>query len=546
MIANLIALALLAPQGKIQLTLNVKDGEVITGERTFRATVVSKAAVTQVEFYVGDELRETDTSIPYEFKIDSLSEKEGNLKLKFSAHNNEGDSAAKSVTVKIDNLGGKTVEEHVDRAKELLQVSKWDEAILISRIALKNKPGFVPAQVVMARAYLGKGVIDSAQKFAEDAVASDAKNAEAIELLSVINLQKAFSTFNRGGDRKETLEIIRGALKAAVENRRKTLDTQLEGIELNDANRLRYSDTAFKAMRYQDVVNVLAKEFQKDNRKNELANRYAYALIREGRMEEAASVLADHKKYGTPDAYGFALIGIVEAERGNWAASDDAMREAVLSEGENMGVRTAQAYLALKKGSQATLGTIAKQLMKDEGQRSEVHLYLTAFFHRASDYEQSRKHFERAVLAEPANYDMYIERANESIGVVLSGRLPKKDADLELEMARILMETALIARPESHEGLAGMALVLLMQNKKMEALPYAQAAVRASPTYPAGHYVLASVYTAMGDSEEATKSSKRAGQIDKPNLEGRELPKPAAAWQYYSRHGRTPLITLPK
>src|SRR5688572_11023855 len=135
MIANLIALALIATQAKVQLNVNVKDGDVVTGERVFRVLVTANDPITQVEFYMGDELRETDTSTPYEFKIDSLAEKEGTMRLKFSAYTTKGDSASKVVSVSIDNLTSKGAQFHVDRAREMLALSKWDDAILATRIA---------------------------------------------------------------------------------------------------------------------------------------------------------------------------------------------------------------------------------------------------------------------------------------------------------------------------------------------------------------------------------------------------------------------------
>ena len=51
-------------QPKAVLTVNAKEGETLTGERTFRVTVQSSAPVTQVEFYVGEDLRDSDTSTP--------------------------------------------------------------------------------------------------------------------------------------------------------------------------------------------------------------------------------------------------------------------------------------------------------------------------------------------------------------------------------------------------------------------------------------------------------------------------------------------------
>jgi thioredoxin-like negative regulator of GroEL len=546
MIANLLALTLLAAQ-TLQINVNAKDGDVITGEKIFRVTVSSSRPINQVEFYVNGELRDTDRSTPYEFKIDSLAEPEGAMKVQFKAYDNQGKSASKLLNVKIDNLLGLTPEQHVAKAQESLTVSKWDAALLSARIALKAKPGLVSAQLAMARAYFGKGVLDSAQKFAEDAAEKEPGNMEAADLLAAINLQKAFQTYNRGGERKETLTVIRGAMISAIEHRRRSLDASFEAVGApTEANLLQYADAAIKASRFQQAINALAPEFRKDNRRTDIGNRLAFSQIRAGKIADAAETLNLLKKYGAPDAYSLALIAIVTDYMGNLTASDEAMRDAIIDEGDNLGVRTAQAYLALKRGNRGSFGNLTTQLAKDEGQRTEALYYLTAMYHSMNNYEASRKSFERGVLTEPTNYAMYIERATESVGMFQSGRLSKSDADLELESARVHMEAALAARPESHEALTGMALVLLFQGKKDEAYKYASAATMTAPTYAPGFYALAAVYASQGNTTEATRANNTAGKLDKANLEGRELPKPAAAWAYFARNGQVVVMVAPK
>lgn len=563
MIVPILALAILAPQ-KLQLDVNAKDGVVVTGERVFRVTVQSKAPVTQVEFYVNDELRETDTSTPYEFKVDSLSESEGSMKVKFSAYNTEGQSASRVLNVRIDNLSGMSPDEHIAKGRDLLTVSKWDEAILRGRIANKAKPNYAPALILLGRGYLGKGVLDSAQKFAEDAVAADPNSIEAAELLAYVNLQKAFNTFNRGGDRKETLGVIRTALKTAVETRTRLLAQAFEKLgPQTDSGMLAWSDAAMKAGRFQTAVNVLQPAFTKDNRRNDVGNRLAYAYLRMGRIADAYSTLDATKKYGTLDAYGYALLAITEAERGNAAASDDAMREAILSEGDNLGVRTAQTYIALKRGNAQTLRSLATALGKDEGQRSEVQLYLMALANSRGDFAGSRTYFERGVLAEPTNYALFVERGNESVAIALSGRLAKADADLELESAGVMYETALIARPESQEALTGMAILLLLQGKTADGERYATAAARTGSAYAPAFFALAAAHAEMArkvkgetprdtarmaaeHTNQAEKALATAAKLDKTNLEGRPLPTPRAAFQYFGRYGRTALLVAPK
>jgi hypothetical protein len=174
MIATLSALAtLIGLPSAIQINVNTKEGDVIAGDYVFRVTAISDKPVTQVESYVGEELRDTDASTPYEFRMDTLAEKEGPLKVTFAVYTTENESAKKSLSLRVDNGLDKGAEFHVARANELLTVSKWDEAVQAARVALKAKAGHNPARLAMARAYQGKGVLDNAQRFAEDANAAD-------------------------------------------------------------------------------------------------------------------------------------------------------------------------------------------------------------------------------------------------------------------------------------------------------------------------------------------------------------------------------------
>ena len=149
-------LLVLAPQ-KIDVSVNVKPSEAISGVRQFRVVVTAPDPVTQVEFYVGSELRDSDSSIPYEFKLDTIDEKDGSLPLTFAAYTTKGDSTKKIVTVKVDNGVGLGADVHVNKGIEALQDSKWDDAIDQARIAMKAAPNDNRARMIMARAYLGKG-----------------------------------------------------------------------------------------------------------------------------------------------------------------------------------------------------------------------------------------------------------------------------------------------------------------------------------------------------------------------------------------------------
>jgi len=555
MLTNLIAAVLavsLAP-AKIELEVDAKDGAVIKGEHVFKVLVKSDHPVTQVEFYVGDDLRETDQSTPYEFRLDTLAESEGSVKLMFAAYSSEGENAKKTITVTVNNELPKGADAHVAMGRDALQVSKWDEAMYHARVALKIQAGYNPARMVMARANYGKGVLDLAQKFAEDVVATDAANVEALELLAGINLRKAFSAVARGGsDRNETLKLVSSSLKTAIANRKKSLETQFEKMgPPTDANWKAYDDAAIRAGRYSLALMDLRPRFTKDNTDFSIANRLVYSQLRSGRVADAGKTMETFRKYGTFDGYGYGLSAALYGYFGDEDKAREAEKEAILGDGESLGVRTIQAYLALRRNDAGVLSQLARRLAETDSQVPEVQYYLACVNYMQGDYEPARRAFEASILAEPVNPAMLVERGNQAI---LQAQTFKPDTpNLEQEKgyqyayARAMFEAALEARPESFEALTAMALLSLYENKTADALSWARAAVASGPDYAAAHYAL-SAALGMSDrtAREAEKEAEKAGKLDPPNLEGRSTPGVGDAFVYFYRHGRFFVFVAPR
>jgi tetratricopeptide (TPR) repeat protein len=577
MIAKLAALwlasvAALAPK-PVQISLNIADGETIDAVRTIRVRVTAEDPVTQVEFYVGDDLRDTDSSTPYEFKIDPLDEPEGDLTLTFAAYTTEGDSAKKTVRVRIDSGVSKGAEFHVRAAEESLQDSKWDAAIQSARVALKADPGSVAAKLAMARAYFGKGVYDSAQRYAEDVLAAEPKNAAALQLVSAVNLKRAFGV-GASTDRMQNLEAIGAALKAAVNSRKAVLEAQLDAMgQPNEGNLLRYADTAILLGRYRLAANALRPAFEKDDRRADVANRLAYALMRDGRFQESLMVLDVHARTKQMDAYGHALAAMLLSFLSEPTKSEEALKEAVLSDSENIGVRLAQAYLALRKRDLGVLRTIVTDLAREVDASPYVGYYLAALYDFAKDYDASSKAFERAVLAEPMLFDVYIDKGIQALRASQREK-DAKDADFQFARAKTYFEVALEAKPESPEALAGLATMHLMRKQTRDAIRFAEAAVKAGPDYAPGHYTLAAALAdyegelrtlatkqqaegrnkdaeatmalAREVNQRAFRSKEEAGKRDRTQLAGlAAVPKAKEAFEYFERYGKMPVVPAP-
>ena len=527
--ALLFASAFLAlvspPKAPVTVHVDAKNGDIITGEVTFKVTVESSNLVTQVEFYANDDLRDKATSTPYKFTVDTLNETEGNLKLRFKAYTSEGETGESTVTVKVYNGLDKGGDYHVQQGIAALQDGKYDLAISEGRIALKIDPKLNQARLIVARAYLQKHAMDKAQKFAEDAVAGDPTNANALDILSIINLQRAFTTFDHGsGDKTETLKNIGEALKSAVASRRKALDSRLDKLgDPTDATLIPYADAALRSGRYGIAISVLKSAFEKNSTRLDVADRLAFAQIRVGRYSDALTTILTVKKFTALDVYAQATLAVLLAEAGDVQGSDAAIKDAILSDADNPIVTTSQAYIALKfvrsrvanlntlsvnyddlqgkdsakaADSRNTLMQILRELAKDQGQKTEVNYYLCALNNKLENYDDARKNFEAAVLSEPTNYDAFIEQGNKSIAISLRGTHEKDDLKFLYENARTMFAAALEARPSSASALSGLSLVATFEGKPEEGIKWGNAAVAAEPEYAAGHVALSTAFTA--------------------------------------------------
>ena len=332
-------------------------------------------------------------------------------------------------------------------------------------------------------------------------------------------------------------------------------------------------DALLRAGRYSLAASHLTQAFLKDNRRNDVANRLAYAQIRLSRYTDALSTLTQLKKYGTLDAYGDATLAVLMAEAGNVLASDDAIKEAILSDADAPIVSTAQAYIALKfvrsrvanlnsmglnyddltgKDTPAkiearnTLSQILKQLAKDQGQRSEVNYYLCALNNKLENYDTARKYFEQAVLNEPTNYDAYIEQGNKSIVISQRTKMSKEDSGFLYENARAMFAAALQARPSSAAALTGLSLVANYEGKPDEAVKWGDAATHSEPDFAPGYVALCSAYTLAESSATSSavqiraQGNKLTSNSERADNEQKARQVEARAGEY-SRLGRAAL-----
>jgi tetratricopeptide (TPR) repeat protein len=544
-------------QSALQLTVDAKNGDTISGEKDFRVTVASQDAINQVEFYVGDELRDTETSTPYVFPLDTVELPDGAVTVRFKAYSVQSKTVEKTLMLTVDNGKSKGADFHVQAAQDDLTDSKYKEAATEGRIALSIDGKSVGAKIVLARANLGLKALDRAQKYAEDATTQDPKNVEALQLLAAVDVRRAFNTFAaQGADRSEVVSNIGEALKAAVTAQKESLDVQTDAIgDATDANALKLSDAANLAERYSLTLSALQHRMEADPKNPKVVDRLAYAQMRSGRYQDALNTLALAQSHAPLDAYGDAVLAVVLLQVGKIADADQAIKNGIEADPDDMGVRTAQAFFALKENKTAVLSGIAADLAKDQAQRVSVNYFLMCLYDRQQRYVDARKAFEKGVLAQPAYPDLYIEQANNSLQpsfIVRKNPTDKQRQDDQIEkaqgivLAKMYFETALIARPEASDALAGMAVISLLGSDKPSAVKYGEASRDASPDSAIGHYAVAAAYLASGRANDARTELHKAAELDPSNLQGRPIPNADSVWRYLVSGGRIPVLSPPQ
>ena len=521
----------------------VKSGDSLTGEVQFRVIVKTETPIQAVEFYVGDDLRESDGSVPYEFKLDTLTEEDGNIKVRFKGFTSQGQNVEKTYNLKIDNGVGKGADFHVEKGNGYLTEGKFDDAITEGRIAQKADKASLGARILLAKANFSKGQYDKAQKFAEDALEVDKNNRAAREVIISLKVQQAFNAVSRSSDdRKEIIDSIKKGLGEAIKYRTALLNEDVDRLSSNKSS-LEYLDAAIRARRYSLVIDSLAGPLKTSFKNNDLNDRLAFAYLMTNQVSQAEDVLTNVKKFGEYDGYGFALGAILATEKGSDTTADDMIKEALLNTPDSLGLKTAQAFIALKRDNPRSLGDAANALLKENEFRSESYYFAAALSNRMKRIEQGRKYFERALKSDAADHDMYVEQGNEAIALSLMAGVAAKDKDFQLDYARAMYDLALMCRDNSAQALSGIAITALYQKKNKEALSFAEAATKASPTYAAGWYTYAAALSASRlDARAALSNSMK---LDARNLQGRSMPDQALAFRYFNSTGRTPVISVP-
>jgi tetratricopeptide (TPR) repeat protein len=529
----------------IVINTSLKNGDRLSGVLEISVTVDAPVSINQVEFYVGDQLRETDRSTPYTMKLDTIAEKEGPLTLVIAAYASDGSSKKVTLNLTVDNQLKKGSAYHLANANTFLNNSKFYDAINAARIALKADEDSIPARITLARAYLGAGILDEAQKWSEDAMVMD-ENPDTCDLVAAVHMERAFKFVPSSTDKNQLLKQTFDDFSAAIANKHKAMQLRIKAMgPETDANRIKLADLYIANNEFSTAIRILKKAYNEFEPDSAVADRLVFACIRSGRMMEATAISENVQKRSARDAVMWALTSAGYAYYRNYDKAADALKQAILSDSESPSVMTAAAFAAVRKNDSKAIASQITQLLSKNITDPEVYYYLSLLQFWTGDFISSRENFRKAVIQNPLFTDAYLQRGYDALNQALTPAFAS-DKEYLLQMAYDYMELARLAKPDSAEALNGLALVLLNQDKDKEGLDMAEAASKAGPEYPWAFFTLAAARNKNKDASGAVKMVDVAGKLDEKMLSGRGIPTVYEAWVYTLRQGRLPVVIAPR
>ncbi len=507
------------------ITLNLKEGDTISGTTKVVATVQSDKLVLRVEFSVDDILREVDESTPYEFEWDTITDAEGERRLKVVAILEGNQNVMKEIKVRIDNGVDKGANYHYQQAREAFINGKFDDAIRSARIALKADSSLKDARILLIQALLRQGRTQEADDAVEDLVRLFPDSIEGYEFRVAASLRRARTARNER-------ELVREAITA----RRKMYELRLKALSENNApDAIAQRARLLIALGQADsTLPDLVALTQREDRNTRYLNLLAYAYLCAGRLRDAVVTAQTAVRRGIADDYTYAIRGLASGILGDERDSQAAFAEAEKIDKDSKALLTAQAALAMLDRRPITVGrlTARAQDLSDNTPQVAFMRYWSYVLNR--EFDRARDAFWRVLDLEALMPEAYTLRGLQNI----AGGLEPGDEQL-LEVARGWFELALEARPNYAPAQLGIALSYACEvyvarrdgqkpsdealKNAEEALNKALAITRDTAWMQAG---ASFVLDQIGKGREADRAILRASQLDPRRINTVRPPDP--------------------
>lgn len=462
--ALLIGLLLLtgrAARAEVTLTLGAKDGDKISDVYTLAARAESGAGIDKVEFQIDDQLRATDTSVPYEYAWDTLADTEGAHKVTVTAFNSNGQTQRATLTLTIDNELSLGANALAQKAQEAMQAKDAETAARYARRALKADPTDLAASRLMASLYAAKSDWNQAIAALEKAKIPD-DATDVMAQLASYRLQRALLPENAASLAAELQKIseLRHKIADIAVEKTKAQWKEAGEPEKKIAAHQAIGDALLAAGRYREA----ALEYQQcgtlDDAPVDCLNRLALAYALQDQVNDAMTPIRTLTRQKRDDSATRAILGLVQLRQRQF-------REARATVGSDVSARfpaslviAAFADTALGKGKDAAAWARDVTARAPEAGDAQYALAVGSFDPRESD-----RALRRALALAPFQYGPTLDYASRFI---LQGRTPSRE---RIDQALNITDFVLKHEPDNVNARYIQVLLYLQSGRAAEAEP---------------------------------------------------------------------------
>lgn len=481
----------------ISLSLNLKDGATISDIVRVKAEAYYSQGINKVDFLVDNQLRHTDSSVPYTFNWNTLDDSEGSHTLTAVATDVNGNTKSVTVHVVINNELGKGAAYYADLTVADIKADNLTAAENMARRALKIDPTNLKVKSALASLYEANHEYSRALNELKDAAipADDYKTQRQLASLYIMAGRNASSTGDLLSYAQSALNIEKQALQIEVNKARHSPNAQ------SDEGQMAIGDAYFNSQQFDKAVQIYEQCADRSQAPLPCVNRLILANYRDGHPRAAIYRLDQLRRDKREDTVTKAIRGMVLIYQHDFKGALQEVAAGVAD--NNLASIMVSAYAHSATGKAALAENEAKQAAALAPNLPEVQYLLSLTAHGSLD---SRNAFFKAVASDPNFASAYVMRGFQTL---LSG------GQESLQPAMQFFNFALKIEPTNQYALIGKAVDDLMSKQYDDAGSVLTQLLKLNPDAP-DTWVVDAAYDLYSDQSSlyTQKAMEKAFKLD--------------------------------
>ncbi len=486
----------------ISLSLNIKDGATISDIVRVKAEAYYSQGINKVDFLVDNQLRHTDSSVPYTFDWNTLDDSEGPHTLTAVATDVNGNTKSVTIHVVINNELGKGAAYYADLTVAGIKANNLPAAENMARRALKIDPTNLKVKSALASLDEANHEYGKALDELKGAAipSDDYKTKRQLASLYIMAGRTASSTSDFLSNAQTALDLEKQALQTEVNSALHSPNAQ------SAEGQMAVGDAYFYSQQYDKAVQIYEQCADRSQAPLPCVNRLVLANYRDGHLRAATYRLDQLRRDKREDTVTKAIRGMVLIYQHDFKG---ALQEVAAGAADNnLASIMISAYAHSATGKADLAEKEAKQAAALAPNLPEVQYLLSLTAQGSLD---SRDAFFKAVAADPSFASAYAMRGFQTL---LAG------GHESLQPAMQFFNFALKIEPINQYALIGKAIDDLMLKQYDDAGSTLDQLLKLNPNAPDSWVVDAAYDLYSNQSSLYTqKAMEKAFKLD-PNYWG--------------------------